>query len=68
MSEEEKKWEEEAREEFRKLDDPYKYGSYMYFQQGYLQACKVRQEEIDKLTKERNYYRNLLSLEAKLRE
>jgi len=34
----------------------------------YLQACRVRQEEIERLTEERNYYRNLLSLEAKLRE
>jgi len=48
MSEQEKKWGEEAKEYFNKLDDPCNQGSYFYYVEGYLQACKVRQENSNK--------------------
>jgi len=42
MSEQEKKWGEEAKEYFNKLDDPCNQGSYFYYVEGYLQACRNR--------------------------
>jgi hypothetical protein len=41
---------------------------YLSLKDAYLAGRRRGQEEIDKLTEERNYYQNLLTLEAELRE
>ncbi len=58
---EEEKWNQEA----FNLGEKYYLNliSLAAFKDGYLQACKVRQKEIERLTEVRNYYLNLLSLE-----